>query len=380
MRDVLQTGLRPVITPGICGSCRSCLDACPGLGMDKGNLAGGAKVIFELQEGWGTILEIWEGYAADPEIRFSGSSGGLATALALYCLNEGGMGGVLHTGPDPENALQNKTHFSRNRAELLERTGSRYAPASPCDGFDRIETASQLSVFIGKGCDVQAVRKVQTLRSDLDDKLGLAIGIFCAGTPSTQATLELLKNTGINDEKPIEVRYRGQGWPGYFTVRMPGKEPPRKVLPYMKAWDFLQKYRPFRCYLCPDATAELADLSCGDPWYRQQREDELGYSLLLVRTERGREILEGAMKAGYVILEKRSPAVLVESQKGMVEKRGAIWGRLAAMKMFGIPIPRYEGFFLYENWKKRPVKEKARSFLGTVKRIIQRGYYRPEAY
>ena len=58
---------------------------------------------------------------------------------------------------------------------------------------------------------------------------------------------------------------------------------------YMESWGFLQRYRPYRCYLCPDGTGELADLSCGDPWYREILEDEPGHSLVVVRTERGKE-------------------------------------------------------------------------------------------
>src|SRR4030042_1312754 len=139
----------------------------------------------------------------------------------------------------------------------------------------------------------------------------------------------------------------------------------------------LLKNWAFRCYLCPDATAELADILCGDPWYREKKEDELGYSLALVRTERGRKIIRGAMETGYVVLEKRDPEVLIQSQKGMLEKRRAIWGRLLAMKAFGIPALRYEGFYLHENWKKLPVKEKARTILGTARRIVHRGYHRP---
>jgi len=147
-------------------------------------------------------------------------------------------------------------------------------------------------------------------------------------------------------------------------------------IPYMHAWEFLQRGRPFRCYLCPDSTAELADISCGDPWYREVKEDPQGFSLVLVRTERGRQIVHGAIEAGYVVLAQRRPDVLVASQSGMLDKRGAIWGRILAMKLFGIPVPRYEGFHLHENWKRLPAREKARAFLGTVRRIVTRGYWR----
>ena len=46
------------------------------------------KIIAELNQSWGPVLEVWEGYATDPEIRYKGSSGGAATALALYCLEK----------------------------------------------------------------------------------------------------------------------------------------------------------------------------------------------------------------------------------------------------------------------------------------------------
>jgi coenzyme F420 hydrogenase subunit beta len=376
MENKRDDGLRPRLDTAGCESCNECVKICPGVGFDHGIMPERKLDASELMKCWGPILEIWEGHAADPEVRFQGSSGGLATALAAYCLEKRSMGGVLHTGPDPDQPLKNKTHFSRSRAELLERTGSRYAPASPCDGINLIEAASGLSVFIGKGCDVQAIQKAQRIRPELDAKVGLAIGIFCAGTPSEQATLDLIKKGGLNYGDVAEIRYRGRGWPGNFTVRLAGEELERMTLPYMEAWGFLQKYRPYRCYLCPDSTGEFADISCGDPWYREKKVDELGYSLVLVRTKRGKHILEGAIDSGYVVLEKRDPAVLEESQKGMLEKRGAIWGRLLAMKLFGIPTPHYEGFFLYENWLRLPVKEKARSFLGTVKRIVKRGYFR----
>jgi coenzyme F420 hydrogenase subunit beta len=145
----------------------------------------------------------------------------------------------------------------------------------------------------------------------------------------------------------------------------------------MDAWGFVQKYRPYRCYLCPDGTSEFADISCGDPWYREIREGEHGYSLVLVRTERGRRILQCAMKDGYVTLERADPRILEVSQKNLLTKRGAIWGRLVAMKAFGIPTPRLHGFYLFDNWLKVSLQEKIRSIAGTVRRIITRKYYKP---
>ena len=113
----------------------------------------------ELYGEWGPVLEIWEGFATDSEIRFRGSSGGAVTALALYCIEQGGMVGALHVRARADAPLLNETVLSRNRESLVKGAGSRYSPASPCEELGQIENASQPCVFIGKPCDVAATVK-----------------------------------------------------------------------------------------------------------------------------------------------------------------------------------------------------------------------------
>ncbi len=374
--NIVNSGIRPTYDPTKCKDCGTCIEVCPGYETIKESQQDHTGIIRELNQNWGTILEVWEGYATDPDIRFRGSSGGLASALALYCLEKKGMTGVLHTAADETDPLLNKTVLSRTRSDILSRTGSRYSPASPCDGLGLIESASSPCAFIGKPCDVAAFQKAVLLKPVLDKKVGAVIGIFCAGTPSTQGTIDLLNKLHINTDNVSALRYRGKGWPGLFSVQHKKDINRTETLTYKEAWGFIQAYRPYRCYLCPDATSELADISCGDPWYREVKEDESGYSLVLVRTERGKRILHGAIEACYVTLQRAAPNVLSLSQKDMPVKRGSVWGRLLTMRAFGIPVPRFGGFYLFKNWLAIPAAEKARSFAGTIKRIIKRKYYR----
>jgi coenzyme F420 hydrogenase subunit beta len=378
--DYEREGLRPVIQRNHFETCVECVKACPGWEIGNPQREDRGGILKELEEGFGPVLEVWEGFARDPDIRFCGSSGGTSTALSLYCLEREGMGGVIHSGPDGERPWKNRSTISLRREELLARAGSRYAPASVCDGLSAAASVPSPCVFIGKPCDVEGLRKIQAVKPEVTAKVGVAIGIFCAGTPSTHGTLELLKTMKVNPASVEEIRYRGKGWPGKFSVKLKGEKEAPQEMSYQNSWGFLQKYRPFRCYLCPDGTAEFADISCGDPWYREIKENDPGYSLVLVRTERGRKIVQGAIEAGYVTLEPANPEILAKSQKNLLGKRREIWGRLLALKMFGIPAPKYHGFPLYQNWKELPIKDKARSILGTVRRIIQRKYYKPLDY
>jgi coenzyme F420 hydrogenase subunit beta len=235
-------------------------------------------------------------------------------------------------------------------------------------------------VFIGKPCDATALRKARKMRPELDRNVGLSIGIFCAGTPALKGSIDLLEKLGVDADSVAELRYRGRGWPGNFSVMMRDSQLPPREISYLDAWGFLQRYRPFRCHLCADGTSEFADISCGDPWYRKLQEGEAGSSLVLARTEKGREILQGALKEGYVVLVRRDPQILETSQRNLLAKRSAIWGRLVAMKTFGIPTPRLKGFRLFSNWCDLSFVGKIRSIFGTTRRIIKRKYYRPTKY
>jgi coenzyme F420 hydrogenase subunit beta len=310
-------------------------------------------------------------------MRHLASSGGALSALALHCVENENMGFVLHTGMDPEKPWLNRTVKSRNRAEILSRTGSRYAPASPCEGLRDIEESDSPSVFIGKPCDVAGADMLRKKRPDLDGKLGLALSFCCAGTPSTRGTLELLASMNLTPDRLRELRYRGEGWPGGFTARQRNASEERFVS-YRESWGRLTSYVPLRCRLCPDGFGRLSDISCCDAWhaYKNDGETSPGLSIILVRTERGREILHRAMAGNRLNLRRISAQDVLKAQRNLLEKRSELFGRLAAMRLFLIPAPQYPGFSLLRAWLRMPILRKLRSFAGTVRRIVQRRLWR----
>ena len=377
--DFVAEGIRPVLQLGNkgCDGCTACLDVCPGHNNDRTEANCRSGVMTELTATWGPILEIWEGHAADPETRLAGSSGGLITALSLFCLEKRAMHGVLHIGGDPENPLRNKTMMSRSRADVLKNTGSRYAPASACDRLDWVESAPAPCVFVGQPSEVTALVKAERLRPKLKSNIGLTLSFFCAGSPATKGTLELLTSAGIDPSRVRELRYRGKGWPGMFSVTLKGQTAPALQQTYAQSWGFLQSYRPLSVHLCPDGTGEDADISCGDPWYRPVKDGEAGSSLVLVRSERGREILREAIEAGYVVMEKSDAGKLYQSQKNLASKRGAVGGRVFVFRLAGLPMTRMKGFSLFQHWRHLSLKDKLRSTIGTARRILFRKLFRP---
>jgi coenzyme F420 hydrogenase subunit beta len=371
MVDDLDAGRRPVVRAG--ATTDRALVACPGVGLEHDREAD--DVIRSLRPAWGPVLEVWEGFAADPAIRFAGSSGGAATALALSAIETGGMHGVLHIRAREDVPYLNETSLSRDRNQLVAACGSRYAPASPCDRLDLVATAPEPCVFIGKPCDVAATYLARRDDPDLDRNLGLTVAIFCAGTPTLRGTFEMLDVMGVEDRTALRsVRYRGNGWPG-DAVASTRQGPPPRDLTYEESWgEILQKHRQWRCYVCADHTGEFADIAVGDPWYRDPQRDELGSNLLLVRTQRGREALAAAIAGGYIVAERVGASYVPASQPGLRHGRGAVWGRLVASRVLRIPAPRYRGLPMFHVWARElSLREKLRSTVGTVRRIGRKG-------
>lgn len=113
--DIVDNGIRPFLNSEDCGDCRECINVCPGLETVHNHVISESALIAELREEFGPVLEIWEGYAAAGDIRYQGSSGGLASALALYCLEKEGMHGVLHLRANSQHPWKNETVLSPNR-------------------------------------------------------------------------------------------------------------------------------------------------------------------------------------------------------------------------------------------------------------------------
>lgn len=374
MVDDLDLGRRPVVAKRPQGepSTQEALNVCPGLELERDMDDWDEGWLEGLADAWGPVLEIWEGYAADSEIRYGGSSGGAATALALHCLAHEEMAGVLHIAARPDVPYLNHTVLSTTREEMLAATGSRYAPASPCDSLDRIEQADRPCVLIGKPCDVAATQRARRVRPELDRNLGVTIAMFCAGTPSTRGTLEMIKTMGVESVEQVEsVRYRGNGWPGAAEVQadVDGVSVSHRMS-YEKSWGgILQKHRTWRCYVCADHTGEFSDITVGDPWYRPIDDGEPGRSLVLARTERGRRLVRNAIASGALELKPADADILIASQPNLLAGRGAAWGRLAGGRLVGMRAPRYKNMSTMKVWwHTQSAGGKARSILSTIRR------------
>ena len=376
MVDVPEVGLRPLLLRELTqDQNRLALSVCPGTRVEaaaSGCVRGENGAFDDPLVGRGEA--VWEGYAADPQIRLGGSSGGVVTALSLYCLQQLGVAFVTHVGQDAVQPWKNRNIVSRNRGELMRGLGSRYAASAPCLSLADIEAADGSTLFVGKPCDAAAVALVLKHKPHLRAKIAAVVSFFCAGTPSSAAAVELLREQGADPQRLQSLKFRGDGWPGRFTAAdRSGREV--ASLSYSESWGALQRSRGLRCSLCADGMGEVADIACGDAWHRYADDGNPGVSVVIARTRRGLELVEGAQRAGYLILERVGVDAVISSQgsgSGLVRRRSEVWGRLFALRFCRVPSPEYIGIRIFCAWMRGPIWGKIRSILGTIRRAVRK--------
>lgn len=133
MTDDIDQGRRPFeyARPGSSETGPSA--ACPGAQLTHAFDRSDRELNESLLADWGPVYEVWEGYAGDAEIRRAGSSGGAASALALFAIERGGMFAVLHMAAREDVPYVNETVFSRASESgfLPGSTGSKFRGSVP---------------------------------------------------------------------------------------------------------------------------------------------------------------------------------------------------------------------------------------------------------
>lgn len=253
----------------------------------------------------GNLISAYEGWSNEPSIRKQGSSGGVITALALYLLRTKQITAVLHVGPCKDNILHNELRVSRTETDIISCASSRYAPALI---FNRLpyylSQERETYLFIGKPCDIMALKKYLKIHPEYCNRVKICISLMCAGIPSYNATLKLIEDAK-NASKPLDIKYRGDGWPGNFKVKFENGEVYTRS--YNDSWGrVLGRNIHFRCKICPDGIGQWADIVVGDAWQTSDGYPDFnerdGKSFILARTSSGNMLLNEAYKKGAITL------------------------------------------------------------------------------
>jgi coenzyme F420 hydrogenase subunit beta len=248
--------------------------------------------------------------AAEPDVLDVGQDGGLVSALLIWGLETGRIEGALTSRLSGTRLWDCEPFLATTREEVLSSAGSRYTyAANPLAMKEAERRGLKRLALVGMSCQASingtlAARRVNKYARRIE----LVIGLLCSKSFEYEGMRQIVtEEYGIPLEDVAKVNIKGK-----FQIwrRSTGEE---VDIPLKKMQDVTRE----GCKLCPDFAAEHADISTGGLGQTK------GWTLTIVRTQRGQEWLEGARAAGLVTVRpgEEDPAALGLMAKLAVRSR-----------------------------------------------------------
>lgn len=237
-------------------------------------------------------------YSTDLRLRRMASSGGFTKAFLSYLLDCGHVDQlvVARTGSE-SGSFQPGFILTSNKCELLHRrTNSVYYPVDPFGLESQLAPEKRCAITL-LPCQVEMLRALQ--QEGRFKSVNLVIELLCNYTPKPLWTARVLQLMGMAPELLRQLYYRGDGWPGSITAV---SNHWKVSVPLVQAWSQdVATYGLERCIHCGRVWG-AADALVADPW-RLGAAMEGGKTLLRVNNDQTLDLVQNAVRSGYLMLE-----------------------------------------------------------------------------
>ena len=246
-------------------------------------------------------IKVYACYNADKNVRLSSSSGAVFSSLAEYVLEQQGTVYGVAMSTDCYSA---EFISVTSKDGLKKLRGSKYLQAKVGSTYKSVKKdliSGKLILFSGTGCQVNGLKSF--LGKDYDNLI--CVDVICHGAPSPALWREYAKYQEQKNGgklRGINFRCKDDSWTdfGMEEICKSIPEGETKKLYISKDKDaymqmFLRDYclRP-SCYECTAKRIKMSDLTIADFWgindVAPDMNDGMGTSLVLIRTEKGKNI------------------------------------------------------------------------------------------
>ncbi len=263
-----------------------CFAYCPKIEVDLDELSTAYWGHEYRWEPLGDYQEIVMAKAGTKMPRGNFQTGGTVSALMCAALDYGVIDSAVVT--DRQGLVPIPKHV-RTINDIISCASSKYMAAPTLSAFNQAVSEGETGIgLVLSPCQATAVAQMRLNplnKNDFVDPVSTVIGLFCTWALDTRGLIKLMKQyadlekvTKMHIPPPPEEKLCFETGGGEVEVCL----------------SEVRQLVPDGCYVCPDMTSEWADVSVGEV------EGQRVWNTLIVRSDRGRELVERAQKDGWL--------------------------------------------------------------------------------
>lgn len=289
----------------------------------------------------GDFQKAYFSYARDLAIRSNAASGGTVTALLWHLLRTGQIGGAIACrSVVQEGRVRSEFFIAKTLEDLKRAQGSSYISTHfSFEALPLIENFDGNLAVVCLPCDAKILHAYCQKHHRVGEKVRCVITLFCGHLSTPKLTDHIIdKLRPEKDADLVNFRYRSGHWRGQLTANYQGYQAVVRPFSVFSDYQNLHFFSERKCLHCFDHTGYFSDISVGDVWLQEMKENPIKHSGIIARTARGKDIIHSAAEDGYLFIQEKPIGLIAESQSRSLKIHYNISARVKAGKLFGEKI------------------------------------------
>lgn len=296
----------------------------------------------EIKKYLGDFINSYRAYAADPVIRKFAASGGLVSAILIYCLERKLIDGALVCQASIEsNKVRPRFFIAKNKEEVLNSQGSKYITTNFLkEALPLIKKFDGKLAVVGLPCDIFRLKKISDKNENLKKKIKITIGLFCGHVSSPQLIdhiTENLRKKVLSDLTSYKFRYGT--WRGKIRAEFANGTVIEKKTSVFNQFQNMYFFCEKKCFYCYDHFAYHADISVGDIWSYYLKDLPVKHSGVITRNISTDNLIEEMRKASFIINHIIDITEILNGQSRGVRLHYNLTAKSRIGSFFGLKIP-----------------------------------------
>lgn len=255
----------------------------------------------------GPYRKVMAAKAGKQMVKGNYQSGGTASSLMAHAMRSGRVKAAALTD---RQELSPAPRLVTDWTQVAALAGSKFMAAPTLAGLNSaVQQGYRDLGVIGTPCQMTAVSQMRMNPLEKEQhqvSIALTIGLFCNWSLDTRQLTDLLaRKVTLSDIRGMDIPPPPANMMALDTDKGGVEVSLSELKPLI----------PHTCFICMDMTSELADLSVGMYEGREK------WNTLIVRSEKGEQIVDDAVKAGFLEAEAMPDEVITHLSGAAIAKK-----------------------------------------------------------